>query len=174
MSDSEDNQNNFTENSPEMDSGTCPERTDCDPSSYSSHGLPKAATRQRNNLNSDEEDSDFLPKETSTPLDLKEKAHVRKLVRKLYVKPADVRAPSFARQGSAIDEPAKKPGVKKARKRVIHVTGRPTSMYEDPKDVAGEEEIPADAPPPPPQKNSWLMPCLGKLLQSLLLRLKRL
>ncbi|KAI5005880.1 hypothetical protein ZWY2020_033123 [Hordeum vulgare] len=52
---------------------------------------------------------------------------------------------------------AKKAGVKRARKRVIHVVGRQTSMYEDPEDAAGEEEIPTDAPPPPPKKTKNLM-----------------
>ncbi|KAE8812045.1 40S ribosomal protein S5-1 [Hordeum vulgare] len=44
---------------------------------------------------------------------------------------------------------AKKLGHKIARKIVVHVVGRLTSMYEDPTEAAHneEEEIPADAPP---------------------------
>ena len=47
-----------------MDYGTSPESSSpSDPGTPSSHGLPKAATRARKKLNSDEEDSDFVPEE---------------------------------------------------------------------------------------------------------------
>ena len=60
MSSAEDSENNFREQSVEMDSGTSPESSSSsDPGTPSSHGLPKAATRARKKLNSDEEDSDF-------------------------------------------------------------------------------------------------------------------
>ncbi|KAE8820261.1 40S ribosomal protein S5-1 [Hordeum vulgare] len=62
-----DNQDNFRENSREMDSHTSLERTDSDPGSYNSHGFPKVATRQRKKVNSHEEDSYFVSKETSAP-----------------------------------------------------------------------------------------------------------
>ncbi|KAE8820399.1 hypothetical protein D1007_01542 [Hordeum vulgare] len=66
--DEQDSQNDFREQSVEMDSGTSPEKSASDPSSPSSHGFPKAATRQRKKLNFDEEDSDFVLEETSSPL----------------------------------------------------------------------------------------------------------
>ncbi|KAI5013154.1 hypothetical protein ZWY2020_028108 [Hordeum vulgare] len=64
MSGSEDSENDFREPSVEIDSGTSPQKTNSSPRSYSSHGLPKAATTQRKKLSSDEEDSDFVPEET--------------------------------------------------------------------------------------------------------------
>ncbi|KAE8769136.1 hypothetical protein D1007_59328 [Hordeum vulgare] len=60
----DDSHNDYRENSVEMDSRTSHEKKASDPSSPSSHGLPKAATRQRKKLVSDEEDSDFVPHDT--------------------------------------------------------------------------------------------------------------
>ncbi|KAI5013145.1 hypothetical protein ZWY2020_028099 [Hordeum vulgare] len=65
MSGLEDSQNDFREPSVELDPSTSREKTDSNPGSYNSHGLPKATTRQRKKLNSDEEDSDFVLEETS-------------------------------------------------------------------------------------------------------------
>ena len=61
-----DSQNDSRELSIDADSGTSPEASSSsleDPGTPSSHGLPKAATRARRKLNSDEEDSDFVPEE---------------------------------------------------------------------------------------------------------------
>ncbi|KAE8802150.1 hypothetical protein D1007_22012 [Hordeum vulgare] len=95
-----------------------------------SHGLPKAANRQRRKLNSDDEDLDFVPEETSAT----SKAPTKKDVRKFTATPADMRAPEYARKSTELskDAPAKKAGVKRPRKRTIHLVGRKTSMYEDP------------------------------------------
>ena len=57
MSSAEDSENNFQEENIVMSSGTSPESSSpSDPGTPSSHGLPKAATRARKKLNSDEED----------------------------------------------------------------------------------------------------------------------
>ncbi|KAE8777700.1 40S ribosomal protein S5-1 [Hordeum vulgare] len=58
---SDDNQNNFSEPHDESDSSTSPERTPFNLGTPSSHGMPKASTRSRKKLISDEEDSDFVP-----------------------------------------------------------------------------------------------------------------
>ena len=65
MSGSEDSDNDFREQSADMDADTNPEASQSskDPGTPSSHGLPKAATRARRKLNSDEEDLDFVPEE---------------------------------------------------------------------------------------------------------------
>ncbi|KAE8809315.1 putative LRR receptor-like serine/threonine-protein kinase [Hordeum vulgare] len=105
--------------------------------------MPKEATKTRRKLNFDEEDANFIPKE-SAPQKQKEKTTDRKTVRKEFNKPSEARL-------------NKKPGVQRARKRTIHVIGRQTSMYEDLAETAeahDEEEIRAKAPPP---KNKKLM-----------------
>ncbi|KAI5022007.1 hypothetical protein ZWY2020_058737 [Hordeum vulgare] len=48
------------------------------------------------------------------------------------------------------DVPSKKAGMKKPRKRTIHLVGRKTSMYEDLE--AAEEEAPQEIPVPPKKK----------------------
>ncbi|KAI4987162.1 hypothetical protein ZWY2020_019962 [Hordeum vulgare] len=148
MSGSNDSQNDNKEQNVEMDSRTSPERTASDPSSPSSHGLSRAATRQRRNIVSDEEDLDFLPQETSAPL----KTPPRKVVRKISTSVAEQRAPDYAKKGKAIAKyaHAKKAGVKRPRKRTTHLVGRKTSMFEDPKEV--EEEAPKEIPVPPKKK----------------------
>ncbi|KAI4973267.1 hypothetical protein ZWY2020_028975 [Hordeum vulgare] len=148
MSGSDDSQNYFREESIEMDVGTSPERTDSNPGSYNSHGLPKAATRQRRKLNSDEEDSYFLREETSAP----PKAPPRKVVRKLCASAGDLRAPDYAKKGKAIakEAPAKNTRVKRPRKRIIHLVGKKTSMFEDPEEA--EEEAPEEITVPPKKK----------------------
>ncbi|KAE8785786.1 hypothetical protein D1007_40473 [Hordeum vulgare] len=77
MSGSDDSQDNFNEPHAEYDSGTSPERTPSNPRTPCSHGMPKAATRSRKKLNSDEEDYDFVL-EVSTPQKQKDKSVVRK------------------------------------------------------------------------------------------------
>ena len=57
MSGLDDSQNNFKERNVDMSSGSSPE------ASSSSYDLPKAATKARKKLISDEEDSDFVPEE---------------------------------------------------------------------------------------------------------------
>ncbi|KAE8797958.1 hypothetical protein D1007_26862 [Hordeum vulgare] len=76
-----------------------------------------------------------MPEGTSAP----SKAP-RKTVRKVTATPADVRAYEYARKSTTLskDAPAKKAGVKRPRKRTVHLVGRKTSMFEDPEDV--EEE----------------------------------
>ncbi|KAI5022406.1 hypothetical protein ZWY2020_059136 [Hordeum vulgare] len=139
MSSSEDSQNDFRDQSIEMDSSTNLEKCASDPSSPSSHGLPVAATMQGKKLDSDEEDSDFVSEETSAP--------PRKAVRKVSATRADLRAPEYARKSKAktSDVPAKKDAVKKPRKRIVHLVGRKTSMYKDP-------EAPEEIPVPPKKK----------------------
>ncbi|KAI4978294.1 hypothetical protein ZWY2020_014848 [Hordeum vulgare] len=44
----------------------------------------------------------------------------------------------------------------RARKRVVHVVGRPTSMYEDPTEAAKEEEEEVPTSPPPPKKKKLM------------------
>ncbi|KAI5006072.1 hypothetical protein ZWY2020_033315 [Hordeum vulgare] len=138
---SEDSQNNFSEPSADMDSGTSLERRPSDQGTPTSHGMPKAATRSRRKINSDEEDVDFIPEEC-VPQKQKEKTTVRKTMRKEYARPADIKALK--------SRLAKKPRMKRSRNRIFHVVGRETSMYEDPAEVSGdeEEEIPAEVPPP--------------------------
>ena len=65
MSASCDSQNDSREPSIDANPGTSPEPSSSseDPGTPSSHGLPKAATRARRKLNSNEEDSDFVPEE---------------------------------------------------------------------------------------------------------------
>ena len=63
MSEAEDSQNDLREQSVDMSSGTSPEGSYDDV--LSSPDLPKAATRARRKLNSDEEDEDFIPEELS-------------------------------------------------------------------------------------------------------------
>ncbi|KAI4994332.1 hypothetical protein ZWY2020_029380 [Hordeum vulgare] len=147
MSGSEDSQNEFREQSVEMDSGTSPEKSASNPSSPSSHGLPKPSTRQRKKLVSDEEDSDFMPEETSTP----SKAP-RKTVRKVTATPDNLIASKYARKSTTLskDVPAKKVGVKRPRKIIVHLVWRKPSMYEDLEDV--EEEAPEEIPVPPKKK----------------------
>ncbi|KAE8771919.1 phosphoglycerate kinase-like [Hordeum vulgare] len=113
MSGSEDSRNNFSEPSANMDSSSSPERTASAHISSQKH---------------------------------KEKTIVRKTARKEYARPADVRAPEANQRGLNISLGApssrltKKLGQKRARKRVVHVVGRPTSMYEDPTEVVEEDE----------------------------------
>ena len=59
MSGTDDSQNDFREENVDMSSGTSPEGSYDD--MPSSPDLPKAATRARRKLNSDEEDEDFVP-----------------------------------------------------------------------------------------------------------------
>ncbi|KAE8820577.1 hypothetical protein D1007_01322 [Hordeum vulgare] len=101
-----------------MDSCTSPQKTALDPSSPSSHALPKEATRQRKKLVSDEEDSYFLPEETSAP----PKAPTRKVVRKISASAADMRAPEYAKKGKAIskDAPTKKAAAARMAAEVAH------------------------------------------------------
>ncbi|KAI4975410.1 hypothetical protein ZWY2020_049017 [Hordeum vulgare] len=136
------------EPSVELDSSTSLEKTDSDPGSYSSDGLPKIDTTQRKKLNSDEEDSDFVPEETLAP-----PKDPRKTVRKEYTKPVDLRAPESARESTTLstDKLSKKAGVKRPRKRTVHLVGRNTSMYEYHEEDAGEYEIPA-----PPKKKKLM------------------
>ncbi|KAI4999812.1 hypothetical protein ZWY2020_004401 [Hordeum vulgare] len=131
-----------------MDSGTSLEKTASDPSSPSSHGFPKAATRQRRKIVSDEEDSNFMPEETSAP----PKAPPRKVGTKISASAANLRAPEYAKKGKAISKgaPAKKAGVKRPRKRTIHLVGRKTFMFEDPEEA--EEEALEETPVPPKKK----------------------
>ncbi|KAE8808290.1 hypothetical protein D1007_15486 [Hordeum vulgare] len=110
----DDSQSNFSEPHAKSDSSSSHERTPSDPRAPSSHGMLKGANRSRKKLNSDEEDSDFVPE----------------VVRKGYTKPFEAKL-------------SKKLGVNIARKRIVHVIGRQTSMYEDPAettDVDDEEE----------------------------------
>ncbi|KAE8814361.1 hypothetical protein D1007_08429 [Hordeum vulgare] len=89
------------------------------------------------------------------------KAPPRKVVRKISASAADLRAPDYAKKSKAIskDAPAKKAGVKRPRKRIIHLVGRKTSMFEDPEEAlaarmaaeASEVEAPRNRPPPVPQ-----------------------
>ena len=105
MSSAEDSENNFREQSVEMDSGTSPESSSSsDPGTPSSHGLPKAATRARKKLNSDEEDSDFVPEEILAKKQEKaakkaanEATSSRRAVRKEYASSEAMRAPESAR-----------------------------------------------------------------------------
>ncbi|KAI5021974.1 hypothetical protein ZWY2020_058704 [Hordeum vulgare] len=131
--------NNFSEPSVEMDSGTSPERSPSDPGTPRSHSLPKAATRSRRKINSDEEDVDFIHDKY---IPQKEKTTIKKIVRKEYARPADIKALE-ARL-------ANNPGHKRVRKIIIHIVGRLTSMYEDPTEAVDEEEevIPAEVPHP--------------------------
>ncbi|KAE8784012.1 40S ribosomal protein S27 [Hordeum vulgare] len=62
---SDDSQNISSKPHAESDSGTSLERTPSDPGTVSSHGMPKAATRSRRKLNSDEESADFVPDESA-------------------------------------------------------------------------------------------------------------
>ncbi|KAE8782115.1 hypothetical protein D1007_44495 [Hordeum vulgare] len=78
--------------------------------------MPKTATRTIRKLISDEEDADFIPGESASKKQ-KEKTTVRKIVRKEYAKPSKARL-------------NKKPCVKRARKRTIHVIRRRTSIDE--------------------------------------------
>ncbi|KAI4973258.1 hypothetical protein ZWY2020_028966 [Hordeum vulgare] len=108
-----------------------------------SHSLPKAATRSRRKINSDEQDVDFIPHE-SIPQKQKEKTTVKKTMRKEYAKHAHMKALE--------SRLANKPGQKRTRERIVHF-GRRTSMYESPTEHADdEEEIPAEVPPPKKKK----------------------
>ena len=115
MSDPEDSQNDLREQSVEMDSGTSPESSSSsDPGTPSSHGLPKAATRARKKLNSDEEDSDFVPEEILAKKQEKaakksanEATSSRKVVGKTYASSASVRAPESARATMTVEPPKK-------------------------------------------------------------------
>ena len=140
MSSAEDSENNFKEQSVEMDSGTSPESSSSsDPGTPSSHGLPKAATRARKKLNSDEEDSDFVPEEILAKKQEKaakkaanEATSSRRAVRKEYASYEAMRAPEGARAKMALhlESPPKKSMPKKAgdkkraRKRIVYVVGR--------------------------------------------------
>ncbi|KAI5012598.1 hypothetical protein ZWY2020_024864 [Hordeum vulgare] len=110
---SEDSQNDFREQSVEIDSGTSPERTASDPSSPSSHGLPKAATTQI----------------------------VRKISASAVEQRAPDYA--WKGKAIAKDAHAKKAGVTRPRKRTIHLVGRKTSMFEGTEEAEKEapEEI---------------------------------
>ncbi|KAE8771357.1 putative receptor protein kinase ZmPK1 [Hordeum vulgare] len=119
MSSIDDSQNNFGEPHVESDSFTSPERTPSDPGTPNSHGMPKAATKSRKKLNSDEDDYDFVPVEFALQKQ-KEKSAVRKVVRKEYAKPYGNR----------------KPGVKRLRKRIVHVIGRQTSILATTREAA--------------------------------------
>ncbi|KAE8819493.1 nucleolysin tiar [Hordeum vulgare] len=90
MSGSDDSQNNFNEPHAESYLGTSRERTPSDPGTSRSHGMPKAVTRSRKKMNSDEEDSNFVP-EVPAPDKQKEKAAVRKVVRKEYTKASELK-----------------------------------------------------------------------------------
>ena len=110
MSDAEDSENNFREQSVELDSGTSPESSSfSDPGTPSSHGLPKAATRARKKLNSDEEDSDFVPKEVlskkqerAAKKSANETTSSRRVVGKTYAPHESMRAPESARATMAL------------------------------------------------------------------------
>ena len=86
----------------------------------------------------------------------------RKVIRKEYASSGSVRAPESAR-ATMIVEPSKKSmpkkaGEKKSRKKIIHVVGRQTSMYEDPAEAeAEEEEEPAPKAPPKKKKKKLLV-----------------
>ncbi|KAE8800900.1 hypothetical protein D1007_23611 [Hordeum vulgare] len=71
----------------------------------------------------------------------------RKTIRKVTVDPADLRALAYVRRSTTLssDEPVKKAGVKRARKGIVRVVGRPTYMYEDPEEAV-EEEVPDEIP----------------------------
>ncbi|KAI4973438.1 hypothetical protein ZWY2020_035699 [Hordeum vulgare] len=64
--------------------------------------------------------------------------------RKISTSAADQRAPDYAKKGKAIgkDAPAKKAGVKRPKKRTIHLVGTKTSMFEDPEEVPAEIQVP--------------------------------
>ncbi|KAI5000867.1 hypothetical protein ZWY2020_010826 [Hordeum vulgare] len=120
--------------------------------------MPKAATRYSKKMNSNEQDADFIPKE-SIPHKQRDRVIVKKTVRKEYAKTNTMRAPETAQEGMKLtlenpsSKQAKKPGQKRDRKTVVHVVGRPTSMYEVPAEVAEEEELAN----PPPYKKKKLM-----------------
>ncbi|KAE8820930.1 40S ribosomal protein S5-1 [Hordeum vulgare] len=101
--------------------------------------------KSRKKLNSSEEDVDFIP-EKSNSHKQKVRVIVKKTIRKEYDTLDSMRAPQAAKKGTtlSLENPtsklAKKPGQKKARKRCIHVVGRPTSMYEDPEEATKEED----------------------------------
>ncbi|KAI4987785.1 hypothetical protein ZWY2020_028543 [Hordeum vulgare] len=97
MSGLDDSHNDFREQSVEMDSRTRLEKSASDPNPPSSHGLPKAATRQRKKHNYDEADSDFMHEETLAP----PKAPPRKVVRKIYGSAANLRAPDYVRKNTS-------------------------------------------------------------------------
>ncbi|KAI5012108.1 hypothetical protein ZWY2020_024242 [Hordeum vulgare] len=81
MSSSEDSQNDFREESMDVDSGTSPEKTASHPGTPSYHDTPKASTRSRKKLNSDEEDANFIPEESISHKQ-KERVIVKKTLRK--------------------------------------------------------------------------------------------
>ena len=107
MSASGDSQNDFSDPSTDADPGTSPDPSTSsleDPSTPSSHGLPKAATRARRKLNSDEEDSDFVPEEVlakqrqdkadrAAKKAASEATSSRRLVRKEYASTEAMKAP---------------------------------------------------------------------------------
>ena len=82
MSDPEDSQNDLREQSVDMSSGTSPEGSFDDVPS--SPDLPKAATRTRRKLNSDEEDEDFIPEELPKKDDAATSSKKKKAIRKEY------------------------------------------------------------------------------------------
>ena len=120
MSDAEDSQNDFKEQSVDMSSGTSPKGSYDDVPS--SPDLPKAATRARRKLNSDEEDEDFIPKELpkkddaakSTTAATTSKKKIA--IRKEYASSGSAKAPESSR-GTMTVEPSKKSMPKKAGKK---------------------------------------------------------
>ncbi|KAI5017101.1 hypothetical protein ZWY2020_037479 [Hordeum vulgare] len=143
MCGSDDSQTDFEEPCVELNLGTSPKKSDSDHGSYSSHGLPKVSTRQRKKLNSNEEDSDFVREESSAP--------PKKAVRKISASSSQLRAPDYVRKNIApsTDDAPKKTGSKRARKRVVRVVGRQTSMFEDLEEAVEEEDV---IPAPPKKK----------------------
>ena len=55
---------------------------------------------------------------------------------------------------------------KKSRKRIIHVVGRPTSMYEDPEAAAKEEEEEPVVKAPPKKKKKLMADAMPKAITS--------
>jgi len=55
---------------------------------------------------------------------------------------------------------------KKSRKRIIHVVGRPTSMFEDPEEAAAEEEVEPAAKAPPKKKKKLMADAMPKATTS--------
>jgi len=170
MSASDDSENNFREQSGDLDSGTSPEESFDDVPS--SPDLPKAAIRTRRKLNSDEEDEDFIPDEVP-PKSKQDKSvkdtaaatssQKKKAIRKEYASPKILRAPKSSRATMTIVPPKKSMPKKawekkRARKRIVHIVGRPTSMFEDPEEAAAEEEeVEPAAKAPPKKKQKKLM-----------------
>ena len=181
MSGSDDSQDDLREREVDLSPGTSPDAiSSCpeEPGTPSSHGLPKAATRARKKLNSDEEDSDFVPEEVLAKKQDKvakksanEATSSRRTVSKVYASSEAMRAPASARTRMALhlESPPKKSMPKKAgekkraSKRIAYAVGRQTSMFEDPEEAAGaaaeEEEEHIEKAPPKKKKILWLMLC---------------